>query len=151
MVDGESSILPISERLQRLRQYSSNFRNGIFYHEGSTAQPDYWRRLRQLGWLTPMNANDSSTSLYGSLTEEQSHQLLSVFNPGSVQAGIRSQRWLIPVASPVEEGRPRPNVRVWAIDCVQDLVVLGAEEMLPDSVGSDRCVLSIPFTVETVA
>ena len=40
MVDGESSTLAVSEKLQRLRQYSSNFKCGAFQHEDLTAHPD---------------------------------------------------------------------------------------------------------------
>ncbi|KAM5535807.1 hypothetical protein V8D89_010530 [Ganoderma adspersum] len=45
MVDGLASTLPVSERLQHLRQYSVNFRNGIFDFEDPTAHPDYVRQL----------------------------------------------------------------------------------------------------------
>ena len=47
MIDGLSSTLPVSERLQRLRQYSFKFRNGIFDYE---EHADYIHQLRGLQW-----------------------------------------------------------------------------------------------------
>ncbi len=41
MVDGNTSVLPVSERLQRLRQYSSDFRIGTFYRECSMVHTSF--------------------------------------------------------------------------------------------------------------
>ncbi|KAI1789999.1 hypothetical protein LXA43DRAFT_1019001 [Ganoderma leucocontextum] len=130
MVDGDSSTLPVSERLQRLRQYSSNFLNGIFDREDLTAHPDYILQMRNLrGRLSTTFYNEGSSSvLYGNL-DGQSESFLSVFAHGSARAGIQSRRWLMPLGTPEHPGR---IIRNWAIGGVQDLLVI-AEVSLIDT------------------
>ena len=98
MVDGDSSTLLLSERLQRLRQYSSNFRSGIFDHETFPLVDD-----------THINANGSFTL---------------VFTYGSAQAGIQSRHWITPLGTP---GGPRRFMCNWAIDRAQDLLATISE------------------------
>ena len=95
MVDGDSSTLFPSERLQRLHQYSSNFPNGIFDHE------------------TFPRVDDTDINADGSLT--------SVFIYGSAQAGIKSRHWMTPLGTP---GGPRRLMCNWAIDRAQDLLAV---------------------------
>ncbi|KAM5541118.1 hypothetical protein V8D89_005047 [Ganoderma adspersum] len=119
MIDGLSSTLPVSERLQRLRQYSSKFRNGIFDHEDLNAHPDYIHQLRDLQWsLATYSAGVSSILYSDSLREYKS--FLSVFTDGSAQAGIQSRRWIMPIGTPGDQMR---FVCGWLIDHVHDLLV----------------------------
>ena len=116
MVDGLSSTLLVSERLQRLRHYSSRFRNGIFNHETLDAHPDYVRQFRNLQLSSSRDVNGST--LYGNTFRSQ--YFLSVFTHGSAQAGIRSRRWMMPVGTLGDQTR---LIGYCAFDRVQDLIV----------------------------
>ena len=129
MVDSDSSTLLVSGRLQRLRQYSSDFRNGIFKHEDLDAHPDYSRQFRNLGWNARRRTDGSVTSAIG-YNPVGSQALLSVFTHGSTQAGIESRRWMTPVGT---DGDARRSIRNWAIDRAQDLLAtLETIEMVMD-------------------
>ncbi|KAM5536881.1 hypothetical protein V8D89_009428 [Ganoderma adspersum] len=116
MVDRLSSTLPVSERLQRLRQYSSCFCNGIFNHETLYAHPDYVRQFRSLEFNS--SSSGDASILYGNTWRSQ--YFLSVFTHGSAQAGIQSRRWLVPVGT---LGGQTRLIKGWAFDRVQDLIV----------------------------
>ncbi|PIL34981.1 hypothetical protein GSI_02768 [Ganoderma sinense ZZ0214-1] len=116
MVDWPSSTLPVSERRERLRQYSSNFRNGIFDHETLDAHPDYTRQFRALEWDFSLRTNGATSAIYG----VGSHLFLSVFTHGSAKAGIKSCRWLMRIGTHLDRTR---WVRTWAIDHAQDLLI----------------------------
>ena len=100
MVDGQSSTLPVSERLQRLREYASRFRNGTFDHEDLTAHDEYANAfLNDPSWtfLEVSSHENSLSTLYTRGSHDsplrKPHRLvLSVFTPGSAQAGIQSSR-----------------------------------------------------------
>ncbi|PIL34968.1 hypothetical protein GSI_02755 [Ganoderma sinense ZZ0214-1] len=109
MVNGYSSILSISERLQRLREYASRFRDGIFDHEDLAAHPHYTHQVRSL----PQNPTLTQNGRYG--------MALSVFTPGSAQAGIQSSRYLLPIGRAGKQGL---IISRWAIDEAQDLLVM---------------------------
>lgn len=118
MTDRESSILPISERLHRLREYSSRFRNGNFDHEDLSAHPYYVRQMRRppprllvpRGMLSYLYAQTSPSDM-----------VLSVFVPASTQAGIQSSRCILPIGT---AGEPGLTVAKRAIDRTQDLLVM---------------------------
>ncbi len=109
MVDGDSSTLPTSDRLQCLRQYSSKFESGTFDHKDLGAYPDYVLRMRNLSWNTVVES--SSSDLYSQ--NGRSDLSLSVFTPGSTQAGIQSSHCLLPIGA---AGQPGLVVTKWAID-----------------------------------
>ena len=124
MVDGESSTLPVSERLQRLRQYSSNFKRGAFHHEDLTAHPNHLRRQFEVGWprdiITPRTLFGA---VYG-MTDQDDSPLyyLSRAVPGSAQGGIPPHRSLLRFT--VREAvMPDLMVTGWAKDDAQDLFV----------------------------
>ncbi|KAM5539530.1 hypothetical protein V8D89_006802 [Ganoderma adspersum] len=120
MVDGDSSILPVSQRLQRLRQYSSNFYGGVFDHEDLAAYPDYVLRIRNLGWNVAIPAESSFSDLYS--RGGRSNFSLSVYTPRSAQAGIQSSRCILPIGAAGGSGL---LITKWAIDGAQDLLVMG--------------------------
>ena len=123
MVDGECSTLPVAEKLQRLRQYSSDFKSGAFTHEDLTAHPDYLLQDRELGWpRTVLSAERPSGGLYKRCYQDDSPLYLSLFVPGSPQGGIPSRRSLFTIRE-IE----KPDVATvadWAMDETQDLFVM---------------------------
>ncbi|KAM5541123.1 hypothetical protein V8D89_005052 [Ganoderma adspersum] len=133
MIDGQSSSLPISERLQCLREYASRFRNGNFDHEDLTAHGEYASSfLNDPIWtFLEMSSHENSLSTlytrgpHDSPLRKPHRFVLSVFTPGSAQAGIQSSRCLLPIDGPDPEGEPRPRwISRWAIDGGQDLLVM---------------------------
>ena len=134
MVDGRFSTLPISDRLQRLHQYASNFQRGIFNHEDLGAHPDYVRQMRNLTWNTVVPGEDSFSDLYSQ--GGRANLALSVFTPGSTAAGIKSRHYLLPIRA-----EPGLVVTKWAIDDAQDLLVMAevADSVLPEEMRR-RCV-----------
>ena len=124
MVDGESSTLPVSEKLERLRQYSSNFERGAFHHEDLTAHPYHLRRQFQVGWPRDIIAPRTlSGAVYG-MTDQDDSPLyyLSRAVPGSAQGGIPSSRSLLRFT--VREAMlPDLMVTCWTKDDAQDLFV----------------------------
>ena len=121
MVDGaNSSTLAISERLQRLREYSSRFRAGNFNYEDLAAHPHYVHQIHSLPQYTKRIADTFFSKLYSE--NDRCGVALSVFTPGSVQAGVRSSRSLLHIGTPGTEGLP--VIVQWAIDEVQDLLVM---------------------------
>ena len=124
MVDGECSTLPVSERLQRLRQYSSNFKRGAFHHEDLTAHPYHLRRQFQVGWPRDIIAPRTlSGAVYG-MTDQDDSPLyyLSRAVPGSAQGGIPSSRSLS-LFTVREAMIPDLMVTGWTKDDAQDLFV----------------------------
>ncbi|KAM5541132.1 hypothetical protein V8D89_005061 [Ganoderma adspersum] len=119
MVDGGPSILPVSQRLQRLRKYSSNFFGGVFDHEDLAAHPDYVLRIRNLGWNVAVPAESSFSDLYS--RGGRSNFSLSVYTPRSAQAGIQSSRCILPIGAAGGSGL---LITKWAIDGAQDLLVM---------------------------
>ena len=119
MVDGLASTLPVSERLQRLRQYSVNFRSGIFDFEDTAAHPDYVQQLQNLQWCGATRTEGVASVLYFDTNTRDSS--LSVFTDGSRQAGIPSRRWIMPVGT--WEDRTRGMSGWIVIDRAQDLLV----------------------------
>ena len=103
MVDGLASTLPVSERLQHLRQYSVNFRSGIFDFEDTAAHPDYVQQLRNLQWCGATRTEGVTSVLY--LDTNMGNYSLSVFTDGSRQAGIPSRRWIMPVGTSEDRTR----------------------------------------------
>ncbi len=124
----------VSERLQRLRQYSSNFSNSIFNHEDLETHTDYVRKFHDLEWNFSMCTDGSTSAMYGNFVRLQS--FFSIYTHSSAQAGIQSHCWLMPVGTPGDETR---WMRTWAIDCAQDLLVT-IELVTIDP--NTRCVLS---------
>ena len=63
MIDGQSSTLPMSERLQRLREYALRFRNGTFDHEDLTAHEEYANSfLNDPSWtFLEVSSNENSS------------------------------------------------------------------------------------------
>ena len=122
MIDGESSTLPVSERLQRLRRYSSNFRLGIFNHEMLSRNPDYSLPkpydLETQSFGTALSP-ESSSVFYRRMTPPFESFLCFVTH-GSAQAGIQSRFRMIPLDIPEYTDN---IVKAWAIDYVQDLLV----------------------------
>ncbi|PIL28690.1 hypothetical protein GSI_08734 [Ganoderma sinense ZZ0214-1] len=116
MVDGEASTLPLSERLQRLREYSSRFCSGIFDYEDISAYPDFALRLH--GRTVPLHHRPLS-DLY--THTGRSDHIRSAFIPGSTQAGIQSSRCMLPVGTAAERGLV---VTRRAADRTQDLLVM---------------------------
>ena len=123
MVDGESSTaLLVSEKLQRIRQYSSNFKSGAFQHEDLTAHPDYVLRQAELGWPRDVIFPEGpSGAVFRKSYQEDSPLHISLFVPGSAQAGIPSSRSLFSVREAV---KPEVNAKLWAMDDAQDLFVV---------------------------
>ena len=119
MVDGASSTLPLSDRLQRLRRYSSNFQRGIFDREYPGAHHCYLPQVRNLSWNAAMPGVSSFSNLYG--LGYRDNRPLPVFIPGSKAAGIESSRFLLPIGTAAEPGLLVTN---WAIDDAQDLLVV---------------------------
>ena len=137
MIDGQSSTLPMSERLQRLHEYASRFRNGDFDHEDLTAHEEYATSfLNDPGWtfLEVSSHENSLSTLYvrgphDSPLRKPRRLVLSAFTPGSAQAGIQSSRCLLPIDGPHPEAGPRPRwISKWAIDGAQDLLVMAEGE-----------------------
>ncbi|KAM5541126.1 hypothetical protein V8D89_005055 [Ganoderma adspersum] len=130
MVDGECSTLPVSERLQRLRQYSANFKSGAFQHEDLTAHSDYALRDRELGWpRTVLSAERPSGGLYKKSHQDDSPLYLSLFVPGSVQGGIPSARSLFILR---DVAQPELTVMDWAMDTTQDLFAMAEMTHISD-------------------
>ncbi|PIL34969.1 hypothetical protein GSI_02756 [Ganoderma sinense ZZ0214-1] len=150
MVDGVSSTLLVPERLQRLRQYSANFRNGIFDHENVDSHPEYVRRFRNVRWGYSTRPKASSSALFGAL--ESAGSFLTIFTRGSSQAGVPSRRWMMPAGTPGDRTR---WMEAWAIDRAQDLLVTVEVVSIPTNVGTSRflevrfCSLSGSETVRT--
>ncbi|KAM5541121.1 hypothetical protein V8D89_005050 [Ganoderma adspersum] len=127
MVEGDSSALSTSERLRRLRQYSSNFRNGVFDRgEDHTEYPsDHMLETHNLRVISRRTSyHDSSFPAFHLEFDQPAGRFLSVFTHGSAQAGIRPRRWLIPLGSHLG--------RKWTVDDAQDLLVM-AEVAMPPS------------------
>ncbi|KAM5541124.1 hypothetical protein V8D89_005053 [Ganoderma adspersum] len=126
MVDGDSSTLPVSGRLQRLREYAYMFCNGNFDHEDLGSHPIYAQQLRGLPrkWVA---VGQQLSNLYS--WDRRSDMTLSVFTPGSAQAGFQSNRCLLPIS---RAGRQGLIIREWAIDGAQDLLVMAE---IADTVG----------------
>ncbi|KAM5541131.1 hypothetical protein V8D89_005060 [Ganoderma adspersum] len=110
-----------ASRLQRLRQYSSKFASGSFdYEDFGTHHHDYvLQQLRILRWNTTMPADSSFSNLYSQ--DCRSDLALSIFTPGSAQAGIQSSHCLIHIGT---AGEPGLVITKWAIDDAQDLLVI---------------------------
>ena len=122
MVDGECSTLPVSDKLERLRQYSSNFKSGAFQHEEMTAHPDCVLQERELGWPRNVYSTGRHTgSLYKRSSREEDPFQLSLFVPGSAQAGIPSARSFSITRDVV---KPEANVVDWVMDTSQDLFAI---------------------------
>lgn len=131
MVDGHSHTLTTSERLQRLREYSSRFRSGRFDHEDLAAHPHYVHQMRNGQWNTSSVDESSQSTLHGSdlrietvtahSQDGPSDMFLSVFTPGSAQAGTQSKRSLLRIGTADEYAILITN---WAIDGAQDLLVM---------------------------
>ncbi|PIL34945.1 hypothetical protein GSI_02732 [Ganoderma sinense ZZ0214-1] len=130
MVDGELSTLPVSERLQRLREYSSRFRNGSFDREDLSVHPRHVQQVRSGRWNSSSLDERSLSTLYGvdtrfpTTTHDQdgpSDMFLSVFTPGSAEAGIQSSRYLLRISTADEHAFIMTK---WAIDGAQDLLVM---------------------------
>ena len=140
MVDGDSGA-PTSERLQQLRKYSSNFRNGIFNHEDLTAHPAYVDRMVDLMLNTaiPFSSQGSSAVLYSRYAvSEHRPYYLSLFIPGSIPASIPSSRWIMPFLVPDELAR---HILKCSKDSSQDLLVtVEADYPTPEQTWY-RCVL----------
>ena len=156
MIDGQSSTLPMSERLQRLREYASRFRNGIFDHEDLTAHEEYADSfLNNPNWtfLEVSSHENSLSTLYvrgphDSPLRKPHRLILSAFTPGSAQAGIQSSRCLLPIdgphPGPQAEACPR-WIYKWAIDGAQDLLVMAEGEQnidMPEQL-EQWCVLCV--------
>lgn len=123
MVDGYSSTLPTSERLRRLLQYSSNFRNGVFDRgEDPTGDPDPMLSETHNHRVSSrrISYHDSSFPVFHFEFDRPAGHFLFVFTHGSAQAGIRSRRWLIPLGT----SEDLHLAIKWAVDDTQDLLVL---------------------------
>ncbi|PIL34956.1 hypothetical protein GSI_02743 [Ganoderma sinense ZZ0214-1] len=123
MVDGEYNTLPMSDRLQRLRQYSSDFKSGAFHRQDLTAHSDYLRQDReQIPWPRRLIVGPKPS---GAITTKadgvDSVLYLSHFIPGSAQGGIPSNRSLFSVRDAL---RRDLVVEGWAVDDAQDLLVM---------------------------
>ena len=125
MIDGESSILPVSERLQRLREYSSDFQRGAFQHQDPTMHPDYVRfQTLNLEWPLqfPISTKCTSGALYRNIYDiDKAILYLSLSVPGSERAGIRPSRSLFTIHTAVEPGL---IVTGWAMDDAQDIFII---------------------------
>ena len=125
MVDGGSNALPtgISERLHHLREYASRFRDGRFDHEDLAAHPQYVLQMRDgissSRWNTRSPDESSLSNLHG--RDGRSDLFLSIFTPGSAQAGIPSSRCVLPIGT---AGEPGLIIARRAIDGAQDLLVV---------------------------
>lgn len=124
LVDGDSCA-SISERLERLRKYSSNFRHGVFDYEDLTSHPEYVLRMvdLKLDIATPISSQDCSSALYCGEYDSESKRrdyFFSVFIPGSALAGIPSSRYVLPFSAP---DKPARRIIRYAIDASQDLLV----------------------------
>ncbi|KAM5536868.1 hypothetical protein V8D89_009415 [Ganoderma adspersum] len=108
MVNGHSSTISTSERLQRLREYSSKFCSRRFDHEDLTSHPHYICQMRNGQW--------NVTQIDG-----PPDMFLSTFTPGSAQAGIQSSHSLLRIST--ADGHAI-LVTKWAIDGAQDLLVI---------------------------
>ena len=108
-------MLPLAERLERLRRYSSKFRAGNFDHKDISDYPEYADRVRYLGRRPQVPGGSPLSVMYESYKGGILESFLSVFAPGSTQAGIQSTLCLLPIEQGV--------IRNWAIDYVQDLLV----------------------------
>ena len=124
VVDGDSGA-SISERLERLRQYSRNFRHGVFDYEDLTSHPEYVLRMvdLKLDIATPISSQGSTSALYCGEYDSESKRreyFFSVFIPGSALAGIPSSRCVLPFSALDEPAR---RIIKYAIDPSQDLLV----------------------------
>ena len=136
MVDGDSSTLPVCERLQRLREYAYRFCNGIFDHEDLASHPLYAYQLRDLPRHSVVFGQHPTSILY--FPDGWSDRMLSFFTPGSTQAGIQSSRYLLPITMTDRQGL---DISQWAIDGEQDLLVMAerADKNTPEQFRR-RCV-----------
>ncbi|KAM5541125.1 hypothetical protein V8D89_005054 [Ganoderma adspersum] len=129
MVDGDSSTLPVSGRLQRLREYAYMFCNGNFDHEDLASHPFYAHQLQDLPTTMMVIGQHFTSNLHQQ--DGCSDAFLSVFTPGSAQAGTQSSRYLLPISM---TGRHGLVIRGWAIDGEQDLLVMAetADANIPE-------------------
>ncbi|PIL34955.1 hypothetical protein GSI_02742 [Ganoderma sinense ZZ0214-1] len=143
MVDGHSSSLPLPERLQRLRHYISNFRNGIFHHESIFKDPGHSRQALNIikESVFPVYHAEDSSALYRRVHLSPGSSLF-VVSHGSAQAGIESHHLMIPFRIPSPEN-PWRLVNKWAIDEAQDLLVTVEMECLASEL-QGRTTLSPP-------
>ena len=126
MVEGDSSALSTSEQLRRLRQYSSNFRHGIFERgEDHRKLPDYilYRPNPESSSRMPFY-HDSSFPTFPLEFDQPEGRFLHAFTHGSAQAGIQPRHWFIPVRSQL-------GTTKWAIDDSQDLLVISGVSVPP--------------------
>ncbi|KAM5541120.1 hypothetical protein V8D89_005049 [Ganoderma adspersum] len=123
MVDGESSTLPVSERLKRLRQYSLDFKKGAFQRQDLVTHPDYVPEMLNVDWPLrfPIGTKCASRALYKKVYENDTILYLSLFVPGSAHAGIRSTFSLFTIHAAV---KPDLIATEWAMDDAQDLFVV---------------------------
>ena len=138
MADGSSRTLPVSERLQRLRRYSSNFRHGIFEHENVYKRTGYRLHtdgIRRGSHTTVYDPKGSAPVLYRCL-DPPFGSFLSVVTYSSAQAGILSRHEVIPFGAPEDADRV---TREWAMDEAQDLLVIA--EIAP--AGTENKLVSI--------
>ena len=137
MVNGASSTLPIADRLQRLRQYASNFQRGIFDYEDLSAYLDYVSQIFKLEWGTEFPDYSPFSRLYGRAS--RTHLALSVFTLVSVAAGIQSSHHLLPIGEPAELGL---FVAAWATMhkiCSLWLSRLTQKLLCPGKFGAGAC------------
>nr|VWO94555.1 N/A [Ganoderma boninense] len=136
MIDGESSALPVSERLRRLRQYSSNCCGGIFNHESllhyssDSHQYQHHSALKGASLMRPDDVEGSS--ILSKRLDPPFGSFLSLVTHGSAQAGIQSHHEVIPFYIPEDLGR---RFSWWAIDDAQDLLVIS--ETSPEGTETD--------------
>ena len=125
MVEG-NSILSTSERLRRLRQYSSNFRNGVFDRgEDLRELPDHILDRHNPESSSRMPSyHDSSCPTFHREFDQPEERFLHAFTHGSAQAGIQPRRWFIPVRSQL-------GATKWAVDDSQDLLVIAGVSVPP--------------------
>ena len=122
MVDGDHSTLPVSEKLQRLREYFLYFQRGAFCQQDLTAYPDYLRRNRDLlGYpRRVIRPTKPLGAIYTKTGQDASVLYLSHFVPGSAHAGIPSSCVLFSVQDGVKR---ELDLRGWAVDDAQDLFI----------------------------
>lgn len=130
MVDGDSSTLSTSERLRRLRQYSSNFRSGVFDRgEDPTAYPGHAVKMDHRGRRSRRTSHhETSFPAFFLEFHRPTRPFLSVFTHGSTQAGIQHQRWLVPLGA---QENPHHGGIKWAVDDAQDLLVIASVVTMP--------------------
>ncbi|KAM5542835.1 hypothetical protein V8D89_003499 [Ganoderma adspersum] len=145
MADSNSSTLPTSERLRRLLQYSSKFRNGVFDRgEDPTEYTDHM--LSETHDLRVssrrISYHESSFPVFHLEFDRPAGHFLSVFTQGSGQAGIQPRRWLIPLGNSEQYFRTKR-----AVDDAQDLLVI-AGAAVPLAGGLERVIEINFFSLE---